>query len=171
VGELVAPVLEGRAEVAMSLRSNSLGLYRWIGLDFVSGRAGAAGGAGAGRGGGHARPAALGRGGAPERAGDRTGLRLAVVDWPDVRNVRKGEKVGAWRGLAAELKMVRDALSVLTPWGVVRQNVALLSLKAPSRVGRGAGVPSIEGRWPGRRMASKAVRSARRVQMLASRRA
>ena len=34
---LVAPVVDGRADVAMSLRANSLRLYRMIGLDFVSG--------------------------------------------------------------------------------------------------------------------------------------
>jgi len=141
VAELVAPVLEGRAEVAMSLRSNSLGLYRLIGLDFVSGE--------------RVLPAALARGaveamhGLPPWGGEahlnalviERGLRLAVVDWPGVRNVRKGEKVGAWRGLVAELRMVRDAVTVLSPWGVVRQNVALLSLKQgrglrSGRVGR-----------------------------------
>ena len=34
---LAAPVLEGRAAVSMSLRRNSLALFRWVGIDFVSG--------------------------------------------------------------------------------------------------------------------------------------
>jgi hypothetical protein len=58
----------------------------------------------------------------------RERLPIAVVDWRTVFNVRKHTKLGRWRGMAAELSMVRDALRVLTAWGVIRQNLALLRL-------------------------------------------
>ncbi|MEO8927544.1 MAG: hypothetical protein ABI306_10330, partial [Caulobacteraceae bacterium] len=55
-------------------------------------------------------------------------LGVAVVTWPAVFNVRKYSKFGRWRGFLSEIAMMRDALSVLSPWGVVRQNFGLLRL-------------------------------------------
>ena len=125
---LADPVITGRAQVSISLRRNSLPLYRWIGLDFVSGE--------------RVIPArligdavqAMRR--APRWGGEpcineliiRHGLSVEVVDWPTVFNVRKSRKLGPWRGAVAELAMVWDTVRVLSPGGVVRQNLALLKL-------------------------------------------
>lgn len=125
---LADPVLQGRARVSISLRANSLAVYRAIGLDFVSGE--------------RVIPARLGREAIremerlPRWGGEafinnlitRDKLSLAVVDWPGVFNIRKFHKVGRWRGLMEEIAMTLDALSVLSPIGVVRQNLALLGL-------------------------------------------
>lgn len=125
---LIDPVAQGRADVAISLRSNSLGLYRLIGLDFVSGE--------------RILPAwlladaipameRLPRWGGEAFINDliiRQALSISVVDWPRVFNVRKYSKVGMIRGLFAELAMVGDAFRVLSPWGAVRQNLELLKL-------------------------------------------
>jgi glycosyltransferase involved in cell wall biosynthesis len=125
---LIDPVASGRADVSISLRSNSLPLYRLIGLDFVSGE--------------RILPAwlladaiasmeRLPRWGGEAFINDliiREGLSIAVVDWPRVFNVRKYTKVGLIRGLFAELAMVGDAVRVLSPWGAVRQNLQLLRL-------------------------------------------
>ena len=43
-------------------------------------------------------------------------------------NIRKYEKTGLWRGAIAEMKMIADAASVLTPFGLVRQNLDMLKL-------------------------------------------
>jgi glycosyltransferase involved in cell wall biosynthesis len=125
---LADPVISGRAQVSISLRRNSLALYRWIGLDFVSGE--------------RVIPARL-IGEAvleierlPRWGGEafinelitREGLSIIVVHWPRVSNIRKYRKLGRWRGLIAELAMVHDAICVLSPWGVLRQNLALLKL-------------------------------------------
>ena len=81
------------------------------------------------------------------------GLSVAVVDWPRVFNIRKYAKLGAWRGMVAELAMVRDALRVLSPLGVVRQNLALLRLvRKPPGQFRAA-------------MASRPIRSAASINM------
>lgn len=125
---LAAPVINGKAQVSISLRGNSLAIYRFIGLDFVSGE--------------RVIPARLigeaiqTMGRLPRWGGEafinnlitREGLPIVVVDWPTVFNVRKCSKLGRWRGIVAELEMMGDALDVLSPWGVVRQNLALLKL-------------------------------------------
>ena len=128
IQSLADPVVSGRTDVSISLRSNSLFIYRRIGLDFVSGE--------------RVIPASLLKGAVetmealPRWGGEsfindlivRHRLAIAVVDWPSVVNVRKHRKLGRWRGMAAELSMVSDALQVLSVWGVVRQNLALLRL-------------------------------------------
>ncbi|MGH6957232.1 MAG: glycosyltransferase family 2 protein [Caulobacteraceae bacterium] len=128
IDALAAPVMRGEAEVSISLRSNSLWVYRQLGLDFVSGE--------------RVAPKRLLQGAVeamqrlPRWGGEvymnelfiRHACRIAVVRWPRVFNIRKYEKVGAWRGALAEMKMVSDAFQVLTPIGVARQNLALLKL-------------------------------------------
>jgi glycosyltransferase involved in cell wall biosynthesis len=136
---LAEPVTSGWTDVSISLRSNSLRLYRMIGLDFVSGE--------------RVIPKWLVASAVPlmeslPRWGgeafinnliSKRGLSIAVVDWPAVCNIRKYTKVGLWRGLISELGMISDALRVLSPWGVLRQNLALLRLvrrKRPSQGGK-----------------------------------
>jgi len=126
IDALAAPVMRGEAEVSISLRSNSLWVYRQLGLDFVSGE--------------RVAPKWLLAGAVeamqrlPRWGGEvymneifiRHACRIAVVRWPRVLNIRKYQKVGAWRGALAEIKMISDAASVLTPIGLLRQNLALL---------------------------------------------
>jgi glycosyltransferase involved in cell wall biosynthesis len=126
IDALAAPVMRGEAEVSISLRSNSLWVYRQLGLDFVSGE--------------RVVPkwllqsavAAMQK--LPRWGGEvfmneifiRQGCRIAVVRWRRVLNIRKYQKVGAWRGAWAEAKMIADATRVLTPLGLITQNMRLL---------------------------------------------
>lgn len=128
IDALAAPVTSGRADVSISIRRNSLWFYRLMGLDFVSGE--------------RVLPADLLAEAVPALARlPRWGaeahlnamvlsrrLRIAVVDWPGVFNIRKRDKVGPLRGALEELRMSADAMRVLTPLGVARQYLALLSL-------------------------------------------
>ena len=144
IDALAAPVIGGEADVSISLRSNSLAVYRAAGLDFVSGE--------------RVIPASLLADAVeamqrlPRWGGEafmneliiQRKLRLAVVYWPKVVNVRKYAKLGRWRGMLSELSMMRDAVNVLSLGGVVRQNVALLRLitrpaRRPGRVLRHKG--------------------------------
>lgn len=134
VQALADPVISGRAQVSISLRANSLPLYRFLGLDFVSGE--------------RIIPARLMREAVkkmetlPRWGGEafmnelviRERLPIVVVDWPRVFNIRKYKKMGRWRGVFAELRMVGDATRVLAPWGLVAQNLALLKLVRTARV-------------------------------------
>jgi glycosyltransferase involved in cell wall biosynthesis len=128
IDALAAPVMRGESDVSISLRSNSLWIYRRFGLDFVSGE--------------RVVPKRLLDSAVhamqrlPRWGGEvymneifiRQGCRIAVVRWPRVLNIRKYEKAGFWRGAMAELKMIADAASVLTPFGLLRQNVDMLKL-------------------------------------------
>ena len=131
---LAAPIASGRADVSISLRSNSLGVYRRLGLDFVSGE--------------RVIPAWLVRDQVQAMAelprwGGETfinqlviaaNLDIEVVDWPGVANTRKHDKVGALRGLVGDLHMINDALRLLSPLGLLRQNMRLLRLvRGPRR--------------------------------------
>ena len=125
---LAVPVTSGRADVSISLRRNSLPLYRSLGLDFVSGE--------------RVIPSWLVRDQVSAMAtlprwGGETfinqlvidaKLKIEIVDWPGVSNIRKYQKVGRIRGLLAELRMINDALRVRSLLGLARQNVGLLKL-------------------------------------------
>ena len=144
IDALAAPVIGGEADVSISLRSNSLAIYRAAGLDFVSGE--------------RVIPASLLKDAVeamqrlPRWGGEafmneliiQRGLRLAVVYWPKVVNVRKYAKLGRWRGMLSEISMMRDAVNVLSLGGVLRQNVALLRL-----ITRRARKPSLARRQSG----------------------
>jgi glycosyltransferase involved in cell wall biosynthesis len=128
IDALAAPVMNGEADVSISLRSNSLWIYRRLGLDFVSGE--------------RVVPRRLLEGAVeamqrlPRWGGEayinelfiREAFRIAVVNWPRVVNIRKFRKAGLVRGTLAEIGMILDAVAVLSPWGIVRQNLKLLSL-------------------------------------------
>lgn len=128
IDALARPVANGWTDVSISLRANSLLLYRALGLDFVSGE--------------RVIPAwlvadaltamqRLPRWGGEAFINDRIcreKLSIAVVKWPAVYNIRKYQKVGFLRGVLAELSMVGDAFRVLSPLGAVRQNLQLLGL-------------------------------------------
>jgi glycosyltransferase involved in cell wall biosynthesis len=126
IDALAAPVMRGEAEVSISLRSNSLWVYRQLGLDFVSGERVVPKWLL------HSAVAAMQK--LPRWGGEvfmneifiRQGCRIAVVRWRRVLNIRKYQKVGAWRGALAEAKMIADATRVLTPLGLLTQNLRLL---------------------------------------------
>lgn len=106
VTRLLTPVLNGRADVAISLRGNAPLVWRLIGLDYISGE--------------RVLPREMllqlqGRGLARfgiEVAMNRIWLaehtRIAVVGWPQVRSPAKAAKQGLAAGLLADLRMLRD---------------------------------------------------------------
>jgi glycosyltransferase involved in cell wall biosynthesis len=93
---LAAPIASGRSDVSISLRSNSLGVYRRMGLDFVSGE--------------RVIPAWLVHdqvetmASLPRWGGETfinqlviaANLDIEVVYWAGVANTRKHDKVGRW---------------------------------------------------------------------------
>ena len=110
ITELVDPILSGYSDLSISIRRNSLIIYRWIGLDFVSGE--------------RVIPKRI----VAERLSEIDGLppfgieafmnehiikerlRIAVVRFENVINSRKMEKMGRWRGTLADWKAARDIL-------------------------------------------------------------
>lgn len=121
VTRLIWPVLEGRADVSLSLRGNAPGLWRWLGVDYISGE--------------RMLPRALI---APHLAALeslpkfgfevflnglilRHGLQPAVVRWPGVASPAKMAKRGLWRGMVADARMIADILRVIGPATVMKQ--------------------------------------------------
>lgn len=114
---LIRPVLQDGAAAALSLRGNAPGLWRMIGLDYISGerlvpRALLLG---------LEPPARFGLEVAMNRRLIASGARLAVVHWPGVRSPLKSEKMGLWRGIAADIRMMRDIFRTIGPLEALHQ--------------------------------------------------
>lgn len=133
ITELAEPVLSLRVGMSISVRKNSLAVYRWMGLDFVSGervipkRVVAAC---------VAEIDKLPRFGVEAFINARIideRLKIAVVAFDNVINTRKSEKIGRWRGTLTDLGTALDVLRVISPLEVVRQNYRMLSLAHPKR--------------------------------------
>ena len=104
ITELAEPVLSGRFDMSISVRKNSLAIYRWLGLDFVSGE--------------RVIPKRivaaclseidkLPRFGIEAYMNERIikeRLKIAVVTLENVDNTRKAEKMGLCRGTLADWK-------------------------------------------------------------------
>jgi glycosyltransferase involved in cell wall biosynthesis len=132
---LALPVLSGRAAVSMSLRRNSLAIFRWAGIDFVSGE----------------RVVdrrlladvlheihALPRFGIEVFMNKRiiaARLPVAVANWRDVTQSRKTEKLGWWRGTLAEWRMVFDLMDAVYPLELLTQTLHLALLRRPAGPG------------------------------------
>lgn len=127
---LASPVLSGEADVSISLRQNSLLIFRMIGLDFISGER-------------VIRKELLSEVLEEIHGLPRFGievfmnrqiiarqLSIAVTHWPHVTQSRKTEKLGFWKGLRAEWRMIADLLQVAYPLVLVSQTYHLLSLRA-----------------------------------------
>jgi len=126
---LAAPVMSGETDVSVSLRQNSLLLFRAIGLDFVSGE--------------RVIRKDLLSGALKEIHGlPRFGIEvfmnrqiiarqlpIAVTHWPQVTQSRKTEKLGFWKGIRAEWRMIADLLQVAYPMVLISQTYHLLALR------------------------------------------
>lgn len=133
IAALAEPVLSRRYGMSISVRKNSLPIYRWLGLDFLSGERVMA-----------KRIVAaclsdidkLPHYGIEAFINERIieeQLSIAVVTFDNVINTRKAVKVGRWRGTLADWMTALDVLRVLSPLEVVRQNYRMLALARSRR--------------------------------------
>lgn len=125
VSALAAPVIDGRADVAISLRGNAPGLWHRLGIDYISGE--------------RVVPRAMLDGRLHELRGlprfgfevwlnriwIAQGVGVRVVPWPDVRSPLKTEKRGRWTGLRDDARMMRDIFRSVGTTQTVRQIAAL----------------------------------------------
>lgn len=121
IADLAAPVRSGRAEMSISLRDNAPRLWHWIGIDYISGERvlprsvleeGLAALDSLPKFGFevHLNGLALGQ-----------GARISVVRWRGVRSPLKGAKMGRWRGLWADARMIGDIFRTVPPQRIVGQ--------------------------------------------------
>ncbi|MFA6918400.1 MAG: glycosyltransferase family 2 protein, partial [Candidatus Gracilibacteria bacterium] len=132
ISALILPIESGKADMTMTLRKNSLPIFRMFGLDFVSGER-------------VFKKAIMGDLNQLEKLPGfglesflnqiliRDNLRLVVVDWPNVITPRKSVKFGFWKGVKADLKMIKEIISVLGFFGMFRQFLRMLKVKNSTR--------------------------------------
>ena len=118
---LIAPVKEGRAAMSISLRDNAPFLWRWIGLDYISGERALR------------RDLLAGQDEALRRLPKfgfevflnslilRQKAPLAVVRLPGVKSPVKSVKYGFWAGMKGDIGMMRDLFRAVPPVGLLRQ--------------------------------------------------
>lgn len=122
---LIAPVTAGRAEMSISLRDNAPGLWRGIGLDYISGERAIRREILEGQEAALLRLPKFGFEVFLNGLAIRAGVRIAVVPLPGVVSPLKSRKYGLWAGIWGDVKMMRDLFRAVPPWGLVRQIVAM----------------------------------------------
>lgn len=125
---LAQPIVDGMADVSISLRKNSLGIYKWLGLDFISGE----------------RVfkkdliadlsvldnlSGFGLESYMNQIIIQKKLRIKVVYWKNVESPRKSVKVGWLAGMWGDIKMSGQIISLLGIFGVVRVMMAMRRLR------------------------------------------
>lgn len=128
ITDLATPIISGIADVTMTLRGNSLGIYKLLGIDFYSGERI------------FSKKLLEGQldtiaklpGFALETRLNRLiidrHLRVRIVRWDNVTNTRKSNKIGPIQGRLAELKMIRQILHIASIHDIIRQNYKLRKL-------------------------------------------
>lgn len=135
VTALIRPVLDGRADLAISLRENAPRTWRMIGIDYISGER-------------VMRRALLDGQLEPIRSLPRFGFevflnrlcierraQIAIVRWAGVRSPFKNAKYGLIRGLRADIGMMADIFRFAGPISLARQILAMRRLLVSSSAG------------------------------------
>lgn len=128
ITELAKPVLSDAFNVSMSLRKNSLLIYKIMGLDFVSGE--------------RVIPKkylidhleeinklpGYGIEVFMNKIIIENKLRVKIVNWKNVVIETKAGKIGFWKGILGELSMIKEIRKVISFREMVSQNFQLLKL-------------------------------------------
>ena len=122
---LIEPVKAGRAAMSISLRDNAPGIWRWIGLDYISGERAIRRELLAGQNEALRRLPKFGFEVFLNGLAIRAGVKLAVVRLPGVVSPLKSAKYGFWTGVWGDVKMMRDLFKAVAPWGLVGQIIAM----------------------------------------------
>jgi len=126
---LITPVTSGRADISISLRDNAPFLWRWIGLDYISGERVLKKSLLAGQ---EARLRALPKFGFEVFLNSlliERGARIAVIRWPGVISPLKSTKYGVWTGIKADAKMLADLSRAVGTWGLVKQVMRMRGMR------------------------------------------
>lgn len=126
---LIQPVLSGRAGLSISLRRNAPWLWRWIGLDYISGERVLSKALIQPH---LARLEHLPRFGFEVFLNDlciRSAQPIAVVRWSGVISPLKATKYGRWAGRQADLRMIGDLLRSAPLTRLCHQIIAMRNLR------------------------------------------
>lgn len=126
ITQLIQPVIEERADMTISMRKNSLPIYKLFGIDFVSGE--------------RVFPKSL----IPStetlrrvkgfelevfinKLAERKNFRITSVPWKNVSNLLKYKKFGFWDGWKRDLKLIGEIIHYMSIMGVLRQYMKMRS--------------------------------------------
>lgn len=126
---LIAPVLGGQADLAISLRHNAPLIWRAIGLDYISGERVLRRALIAPQLGQLAQLPKFGFEVFLNQLAIATGQRIAVVRWPKVISPLKARKYGWAAGLRADIGMMRDLVQAVSLGGLLCQIIAMRRLR------------------------------------------
>jgi glycosyltransferase involved in cell wall biosynthesis len=118
---LITPVTQGRAAMSISLRDNAPALWRWIGLDYISGERAIRRDLLAGQEEALARLPKFGFEVFLNGLILKARAPLVVVRLPGVKSPLKSAKYGFWTGVWGDVLMLRDLMRAVPPLGLVRQ--------------------------------------------------
>jgi len=128
ITDLVNPVKSSKADVSISIKANSLAIFKLLGLDFVSGER-------------VFHKKILGN---INELGKLTGfgfesflnekiiennLRIKIVAWKNVSHARKSEKIGWVKGTLGEFSMLLQIIKTIGISGIFYQNLKMRSLR------------------------------------------
>jgi glycosyltransferase involved in cell wall biosynthesis len=130
VTALIAPVLAGHAQASLSLRGNAPRTWRLIGVDYISGERVVPMAVFTGQLQALTRLPRFGFEVFLNRLLMARGDPVAVVRWPGVASPSKASKRGLWRGLMADLRMLRDIAGTISIADMLGQIVTLRRLSA-----------------------------------------
>lgn len=128
INSLLEPVISGKADTSMSLRKNSLLIYKMAGIDFVSGER-------------CFRKDIIkdfdqldtipgyGLELFLNRIFIENKMKIKVVNWPNVSIVNKSAKLGKRAGLKGEFKMLKELISFLGIVEITKIFFRMLALK------------------------------------------
>jgi len=121
ITELIRPVSSGLADVSISYRGNSPRFWRFVGFDYISGER-------------VVRKSILDGKLDTILTLPKFGLevflndvmiqqktRIAIVPWPDVASPFKYAKHGVWKGIMADIRMMRDIFKTFSPLHLLLQ--------------------------------------------------
>jgi glycosyltransferase involved in cell wall biosynthesis len=126
---LLTPVLSGAASATISLRGNAPGLWRLIGIDYISGERVIARTLLAGE---QDKLDALPRFGFEvflNRLLIAQNAPIAIVNWPGVASPSKASKRGVLAGIRADIAMIADIFRTIGAVNCIRQIMALRRLR------------------------------------------
>lgn len=129
ISRLIEPIHSGKADISLSLRRNTVGFWRWIGLDYLSGERVFSKQLVANHVQEIARLPGFGLEVFLNRLCIKKRLRFAVVDWPNVDSPWKYKKQGWWQGIQSEFRMNWQIVKTISPFGPFYQVFKIMGLK------------------------------------------
>lgn len=127
--DLITPVLDGSADVGISLRGNCPWVWRMIGIDYISGERVMKRDLLAPYMEGVSRLSGFGFEVFLNRLIIRERKRIRVASWKNVGSPYKLQKFGFFKGVRADWRMMRDIFKTVSPFEAVGQIVAMIRLR------------------------------------------